>query len=218
MDHMKQITVHTNLHCARCVSKLGAVLDGHPGIRHWKADVNAAGKPVTVHGILNQDEITGLVEKAGFKVIPQAGFWKDRSAWKRASFNTLNCLLGCTIGDFAMVIFLQAFYPGTSMWLQALLATLAGLITSVALETMLLHRNEKFAWKAALRTALSMSFISMVAMELAMNATDFMITGGKAQLGSSGYWLAFIPAAVAGFLVPLPYNYFNLKKHNRACH
>jgi hypothetical protein len=32
------------------------------------------------------------------------------------------------------------------------------------------------------------------------------------------YWLAFIPAAVAGFLTPLPYNYYQLKKHNRACH
>jgi len=98
------------------------------------------------------------------------------------------------------------------------LAVLAGLTTSIALETALMHYREKFNWMAALRMALSMSFISMVAMEIAMNGTDFMLTGGKAQITSVLYWLAFIPAAVAGFLTPLPYNYYQLKKHNRACH
>ena len=63
-----------------------------------------------------------------------------------------------------------------------------------------------------------MSFLSMVAMEIAMNATDFMITGGKMALSNPNYWLAFIPAALLGFLVPLPYNYYKLKKYNKACH
>lgn len=63
-----------------------------------------------------------------------------------------------------------------------------------------------------------MSFISMVAMEVAMNLTDFMITGGKLSMATPAYRLSFIPAAVAGFLVPLPYNYFKLKKYNKACH
>jgi hypothetical protein len=51
-----------------------------------------------------------------------------------------------------------------------------------------------------------------------MNLTDFMITGGKAQLTSPTYWLAFIAAALAGFLAPLPYNYYQLKKYNRSHH
>ncbi|HZH36887.1 MAG TPA: DUF4396 domain-containing protein, partial [Flavisolibacter sp.] len=108
--------------------------------------------------------------------------------------------------------------PQTPMWLQMLLAVVAGLTTSIALETALMHYREKFKWSAALRMAFSMSFLSMVAMEIAMNGTDFMLTGGKAQISSAFYWLAFIPAAVAGFLTPLPYNYYQLKKHKRACH
>src|SRR5579859_5037534 len=28
-------------------------------------------------------------------------FWKDTGVWTSASFNTLNCLIGCSIGDFA---------------------------------------------------------------------------------------------------------------------
>ncbi len=145
-------------------------------------------------------------------------FWWDRSIWKSASLNTLNCLIGCSIGDFAMVIFLQKFYPGTAMTAQMILATLAGLMTSVTMETVLLKTKEKFTWSSALQTAFSMSFISMIAMEMVMNATDFMITGGKAAFGNPMYWTALVVAMVAGFLAPLPYNYYKLKKFNKACH
>lgn len=145
-------------------------------------------------------------------------FWQDTRVWNRASLNTLNCLIGCSIGDFGMIIFLQRYYPGTSMISQMILATIAGLITSVILETILLRGREKFSWHMAVQTALSMSFISMVAMELVMNATDFMITGGKAAFGNPMYWFALVIALIAGFLTPLPYNYYKLKKFNAACH
>lgn len=157
-------------------------------------------------------------KQAALPVKEKPGFWSDRKLWKRASFNTLSCLLGCSIGDFMMIIYLQVFHPHISMWWQMALSIIAGLITSITLETMLMRYREKFAWKAAFAMAISMSFLSMVAMEVAMNTTDFMITGGKAMLGSPAYWLAFIPAAMAGFLTPLPYNYYQLKKHNKACH
>jgi len=63
-----------------------------------------------------------------------------------------------------------------------ILAIIAGLITSIALESTILKVREKFNWSLALKTAFSMSFISMTGMEIAMNASDFMITGGKAVL------------------------------------
>ena len=147
-----------------------------------------------------------------------AGFWQDQGVWKRASFNTLNCLIGCSIGDFLMIIFLQRYYPGTSMATQMVLATLAGLMTSVSLETVLLNIREKLSWKPAFQMAISMSFISMIAMEVVMNATDFMITGGKAAFENPMYWTALLIAMAAGFVAPLPYNYFKLKKYNKACH
>jgi copper chaperone CopZ len=151
-------------------------------------------------------------------IISKDNFWQDKKIWNRASLNTLNCLIGCSIGDFGMIIFLQAFYPSTSMIMQTILATIAGLMTSVLLETILLRSRERFSWKFAFQTAVSMSFLSMVAMELAMNATDFMITGGKASFNNPMYWTALIIALVAGFLAPLPYNYYKLKKYNKACH
>lgn len=144
--------------------------------------------------------------------------WNDNKVWGRAAFNTLNCLIGCSIGDFAMIMFLQHYYPRTPMTVMMVLAVIAGLLTSVLFETILLRAREKFAWKAALQTALSMSFMSMVAMEVVMNFTDFMITGGKAAFGNPMYWTALLISMIAGFLAPLPYNYYKLKKYNQACH
>ena len=156
--------------------------------------------------------------ESGHSISPGKGFWQDQNVWKRASLNTLNCLIGCSIGDFMMIIFLQRFYPATSMTVQMILATIAGLITSVSLETILLRWREKFQWALAFQTAVSMSFISMIAMEVVMNTTDFMMTGGKAAFGNPLYWSALFVAMITGFLAPLPYNYYKLKKFNKACH
>ena len=101
---------------------------------------------------------------------------------------------------------------------QMVLAIIAGLITSIMLETVILKTREHFSWSLALKTAFGMSFISMVGMELAMTGTDFMITGGKAAFNDIWYWLALVPALVVGFLTPLPYNYYKLRKFNKACH
>jgi hypothetical protein len=65
----------------------------------------------------------------------------------------------------------------------------------------------------AIRTALGMSFISMVSMEAAMNLADIILTGG-AKLT---WWVIPIMLLV-GFLTPLPYNYWRLKKYNVSCH
>lgn len=38
-------------------------------------------------------------------------FWASKPVWRRAGVNTLRCLVGCTIGDFSSMWYLQAFYP-----------------------------------------------------------------------------------------------------------
>ena len=69
------------------------------------------------------------------------------------------------------------------------------------------------SFKQALTTALGMSLISMISMEVAMNLTDYLITGG-AVLN-----LTVIPIMLlTGFITPLPYNYWRLKKYNKSCH
>jgi hypothetical protein len=90
------------------------------------------------------------------------------------------------------------------------LAMLNGIISSIILETFILLKQMKLM--AALKTAFGMSLISMISMELAMNLTDILITGGaKINL----YVIPFM--LVAGFLTPWPYNYWRLKKYGMGC-
>ncbi len=93
-----------------------------------------------------------------------------------------------------------------------ILAIINGLITSVILETFILIR-QKFEFNKAIKTALGMSFISMISMEIAMNFTDYILTGGAILT----WWVVPI-MLIVGFLTPWPYNYWRLKKFNIACH
>ena len=92
------------------------------------------------------------------------------------------------------------------------LAIINGLITSIILETIILLK-QNFKFSNALKTALSMSFISMISMEVAMNLTDYFLTGGAILT----WWVVPI-MLIVGFLTPWPYNYWRLKKFNIACH
>ena len=91
------------------------------------------------------------------------------------------------------------------------LAIVNGLLTSILLETLILMRSLAFA--SAIKTAAGMSLISMLGMEVAMNLTDFMITGGAVIT-----WWVLPYILLAGFISPLPYNYWRLKALGVACH
>ena len=136
--------------------------------------------------------------------------WTCKSTWKKASVNTLWCLLGCSIGDFGTIFFFQVTQiPFPILWIMSL-AIINGLITSIMLETFILSRQMNLP--EAFKTAMGMSFISMIAMELAMNAVDVGLAGGVLV------WWVIPIMLVVGFLTPLPYNYFRLKKYDLACH
>ena len=137
--------------------------------------------------------------------------WKCTHTWKRASKNTLWCLLGCSIGDFGTIFFFQVSGIAWPVWAIMSLAIVNGILTSIALETVILSRQ--MALTLAFRTAVGMSLISMVSMEAAMNTVDVLLTGGAVLTG----WV--IPVMLlAGFITPLPYNYWRLKALNKACH
>ena len=137
--------------------------------------------------------------------------WSVFSTWKQASKNTLWCLLGCSIGDFGTIYFFQVTKIAFPMLGIMLLAIINGLITSIMLETFILSRQ--MALNLAFKTAIGMSLISMISMEVAMNVTDILLTGGAMLV-----WWALPIMLFVGFLTPLPYNYWRLQALNKACH
>jgi len=137
--------------------------------------------------------------------------WNCKHTWKKASVNTLWCLLGCSIGDFGTIFYFQSIEHSLLTWQIMGLAITNGLLTSILLETFILFRQMNL--KEAFKVAIGMSFISMVGMEAAMNITDVILTGGAILT-----WWAIPFMLFAGFITPLPYNYYRLKKFNQPCH
>ena len=138
-------------------------------------------------------------------------FWTNKTNWLKSANNTKWCLIGCAIGDFGTIGYFQLIEHSLTTWQVMALAMFNGLLTSIILETIILIRGG-FVFSAALKTAMGMSYISILAMELAMNITDYLLTGGAMLT-----WTAIPIMLLAGFLTPWPYNYWRLQKYNKAC-
>ena len=138
--------------------------------------------------------------------------WSCKHTWSRSAKNTFWCLLGCSIGDFGTILFFQLTKIPFPVLAIMILAIINGIITSIILETIILLR-QNFSLKLAFKTAVGMSLISMVSMEIAMNATDYFLTGGAILT-----WRVVPIMLAVGFVTPWPYNYWRLKKFNEACH
>ena len=137
--------------------------------------------------------------------------WHCLPTWRRASYNTMWCLIGCSIGDFGTIAFFQFTGIGWPVLAIMSLAILNGLLTSILLETIILSRQ--MVLKLAFKTAIGMSLISMISMEAAMNITDVLLTGGAMLT-----WWVIPFMLLAGFITPLPCNYWRLKALGKACH
>ena len=146
--------------------------------------------------------------------------WGNRQNWAKSAGNTTWCLIGCSIGEFGTLaaysfMDLAASIPKGSIayWMLLLLPLVNGLITSIILETLILVRGQ-MDFSNALKTALGMSFISMLMMEIAMELTDLWFT--KGELGMNPLAIPFM--LIVGFLTPWPFNYWRLEKTGKCCH
>ena len=125
--------------------------------------------------------------------------WSCSHTWLQASKNTSWCLLGCCIGDFGTIAFFQFTEIAWPVLAIMSLAIVNGILTSIALETFILSRQ--MSLKIAFKTAIGMSLVSMISMEVAMNVTDVVFTGGAILT-----WWVIPIMLIAGFITPLPYN------------
>ena len=138
--------------------------------------------------------------------------WTCKHTWKTSAKNTMWCVTGCAIGDFGTILFFQLTQIPFPLMGIMILAIINGLITSIFLETFILIR-QNFSFIVAIKTASGMSLISMLSMEIMMNLTDYLLTGGAILT----WWVVPI-MLIVGFLTPWPYNYWRLKKFGLNCH
>ena len=145
-----------------------------------------------------------------FTIFDKTIDWNCIHTWKASAYNTMWCLIGCSIGDMGTIYYFQVNQIPWSTLSIMLLAMTNGILTSIVLETIILLKQMNLS--SAFKTAVGMSLISMISMEIAMNLVDYLVTGG-AKIN-----LTVIPLMLtAGFLTPWPYNYWRLKKFNQGC-
>jgi len=222
--------------CNGCANNVKNALSSVSGVSNVDVDLDGSKATVNTDGTSNQEILEAAVANAGYSIHePGASLdllqnlsppktmefnWSDGSVWKQAAHNTKWCLIGCSIGEFGTL----AYYSSSGItsglelysniwYFYAILPLINGLITSVMLETGILMRGQ-MDFRNALSTALGMSFISMLMMEIAMEITDLLFTNG--ELGMSPLAIPFM--LIVGFMTPWPYNYWRLKKYGQACH
>ena len=200
--------------CTGCSGRVRDALEGLEGV--LSAEVShETGQAVVSHSGTGRDSMVAAITGAGYTADgANADFnWGDGDVWRKSANNTKWCLIGCSIGDFGTIAAFQFVFTdsGWSPMMIMALAMFNGIMTSIALETVIL--SAQMALNEAFRVAIGMSLISMLSMEAAMNIVDLVLTGG-AKLT----WWVLVPMLVAGFLTPWPYNYWRLKKYDAACH
>lgn len=200
--------------CDGCAGKVRNALESVSGVLSAVVS-HESGSAVVSHSGISRNLMADAVREIGYTVDGRAEefHWRDGSVWNQSAYNTMWCLIGCSIGDLGTIAYFQFVWTDSGWTTMAImmLAIMNGLLTSIALETVILLKQLPF--RNALRTAAGMSLISMIAMEAAMNITDIVLTGGAMLT-----WYAIIPMWIAGFLTPWPYNYWRLKKYGVACH
>ena len=226
--------------CGGCAGNVQRALEAVTGVA--SAEVNhVEGNANIAHSGVDKSDLEAAVSRAGYSVgdtsgasglqqlcspptstaTSAAGFhWGDRATWWQSANNTKWCLIGCSIGEFGTLAYYS--FSGitadlvlySNMWyFFAILPLINGLATSVMLETILLMQGQ-MDFSNALSTAMGMSFISMLMMEIAMEITDLLFTSGELGL----MYIAIPFMLIVGFLTPWPYNYWRLKKYGQACH
>ena len=200
--------------CDGCASRVRDALQAVSGVTSAEVS-HEQGTAAISHDNASRENLSSAVREIGYTVdgLGEEFHWQDGSVWKQSAHNTKWCLIGCSIGDFGTIAAFQFIFTdsGWSAMMIMALAMFNGIMTSIALETIIL--SAQMALKEAFRVAIGMSLISMISMEAAMNVVDLVLTGG-AKLT----WWVIVPMLIAGFLTPWPYNYWRLKKYGVACH
>ena len=200
--------------CDSCVTIVQTALRSIGGVVTASVSLEDSTATISSNGV-SRNVLSVAIRDTGYTVegLGAEFNWSDINLWKQSGRNTLWCLVGCSIGDFGTIAAFQFVFTdsGWSTMNIMILAIINGLLTSIALETLIL--SKQMGIYEGFKVAIGMSLISMVAMEASMNITDYLITGGAMLTWSAIPFMLFI-----GFITPWPYNYWRLKKLGRSCH
>ena len=126
-----------------------------------------------------------------------------------ASHATLHCLIGCAIGEILGVVIGTAI--GWGIWGRMGLGTALAFVFGLNLAAFPLLRRGNMAFFTAMKVIFWGEVVSILAMEIAMNAADYFFGGAQAYFNDWRYWVGFLVMLPAGYLAGLPVNYILIK-------
>ena len=145
------------------------------------------------------------------------GSHAQASRLKTSVHATLHCLLGCSIGEFAGLAIGVSLGLGTALTIA--LAVVLAFVAGLALAIQPLMRQQGMSATQALRTIWLGESVSIAAMEVAMNVTDYAVGGIQTQsLADPLFWLGFAAAVPVGFVAAWPVNYWLIGRNLKHCH
>lgn len=139
------------------------------------------------------------------------------SRFTLATHATLHCLTGCAIGELAGLTIGVSL--GLNPWATMTLATLLGFTSGYTLGLVPLVRQGK-GWIEAFRIIWLGETVSIAVMEFVMNLTDYHVGGVQvSSIFELRFWMGYLLALPAGFIVAWPVNYWLLKRNfKQPCH
>jgi uncharacterized membrane protein len=137
--------------------------------------------------------------------------------WRLAAHATLHCLTGCVIGETIGLAIGAELQLGTAAIVT--LATALSYLSGFLLGLVPLMRERGISLLSALRIIWIGEVISIAAMEVAMNMSDYAMGSMGAKTMFSWLWLRGLLVAVPmGFIAAWPVNQWLLKRGLKRCH
>ncbi|MBC7155345.1 MAG: DUF4396 domain-containing protein [Rhodobacteraceae bacterium] len=119
---------------------------------------------------------------------------------------TLHCATGCVIGEVLGLAI--GITIGAGAWISMGIGTVLAFVFGLSLAVVPLARSQGVSLGKAFRMIWLGEVASIAAMELVMNATDYLLGGANAQsLTAPVFWWSLLAAIPLGYLAALPVNY-----------
>ena len=108
---------------------------------------------------------------------------------------------------------------GLGAWLTMGIGTVLAFMTGLGLTIFPLMQREDLSFQAAFRAIWLGEVISITVMEIAMNATDYLVGGVQAtSVFAPIFWLGMLAAIPAGFVAAWPVNKILIGRELKKCH
>jgi hypothetical protein len=135
----------------------------------------------------------------------------EQGVFGAALHATLHCTIGCVAGEVVGLMIGVSMSLGP--WISMALGTILAFVFGLSLATVPLARSQGLTLAAAFSMVWLGEAASIAAMEVAMNAADYLLGGASVRsVFAPRFWTSLLLAVPVGFAAALPINYVMIRR------